>query len=298
VYPGSSTLTDPSIPQVVAKGWYSAFDKMDINVSASYVREHLAGVLRHMAKVDPELLTNSAKLAALYHRFRLTLVGGPAVIVGEASKMRMECNEDCPVCIGECDEVSAITLPCGHTYHEHCILAWLTRVPTCPTCRAECDPSAVFGIARIESDTNRAYMLMNMLLGERLDIDCHQCMVAPTEFFEGINLSMCEPCEVHRYGPVQAVLLNASDVDNPSFPPDLSQPEVYVAGLSIYDAIDREAIVEVLKGVGIDLVQDDVYVFQCGCRNTFETSKSPSLEFYRMMTLPKVCTDADDDTWF
>ena len=45
-------------------------------------------------------------------------------------------NEECVIC-AECfatDDVVTV-LPCGHMHHSNCILNWLCRQCTCPTCR-------------------------------------------------------------------------------------------------------------------------------------------------------------------
>lgn len=44
--------------------------------------------------------------------------------------------ETCPICY-ETDSVVRQTLPCGHTFHLHCVEQWLRKNNTCPMCRCK-----------------------------------------------------------------------------------------------------------------------------------------------------------------
>jgi len=48
-------------------------------------------------------------------------------------------GEECPICLemfGELDDISLFcTLKCGHSYHRKCIIDWLSKDKSCPTCR-------------------------------------------------------------------------------------------------------------------------------------------------------------------
>ena len=47
-------------------------------------------------------------------------------------------EEQCAVCRVELEKgEDAATLPCGHAYHEGCVLAWLERAKSCPVCGSE-----------------------------------------------------------------------------------------------------------------------------------------------------------------
>jgi len=49
-----------------------------------------------------------------------------------------EGEEQCAVCRVELERgEDAATLPCGHAYHEGCVLAWLERAKSCPVCGVE-----------------------------------------------------------------------------------------------------------------------------------------------------------------
>merc|ERR1712196_343572 len=48
----------------------------------------------------------------------------------------MECATECSVCLaGISDEDHVQTLPCGHGFHEHCIVRWAQTSNQCPMCR-------------------------------------------------------------------------------------------------------------------------------------------------------------------
>lgn len=56
-------------------------------------------------------------------------------------------EEKCMVCLDDFDSSEdgsgfALKLPCGHCYHDECILKWLQKSNTCPSCRYEmpCSP--------------------------------------------------------------------------------------------------------------------------------------------------------------
>jgi len=47
-------------------------------------------------------------------------------------------KEDCQVCFDHFqDEDTLYKLPCKHMFHEACIMPWLEKHNTCPSCRAE-----------------------------------------------------------------------------------------------------------------------------------------------------------------
>ena len=51
-------------------------------------------------------------------------------------------EEQCAVCRVELEKgEDAATLPCGHAYHEGCVLAWLERAKSCPVCGVELEAS-------------------------------------------------------------------------------------------------------------------------------------------------------------
>lgn len=48
-------------------------------------------------------------------------------------------EEDCSICLEPFQEIKPIrTLPCGHSYCESCILAWLKTSTKCPLCNQNC----------------------------------------------------------------------------------------------------------------------------------------------------------------
>lgn len=56
-------------------------------------------------------------------------------VIEELERIDVTDNSMCPVCF-ETMATGCINLPCTHTFHESCIVRWLTRHSTCPVCRA------------------------------------------------------------------------------------------------------------------------------------------------------------------
>ena len=44
-------------------------------------------------------------------------------------------NEECCICLDDSAIQIWVILPCGHTFHNMCIMRWLVRNNTCPVCR-------------------------------------------------------------------------------------------------------------------------------------------------------------------
>nr|CAD1834810.1 unnamed protein product [Ananas comosus var. bracteatus] len=64
------------------------------------------------------------------------------VVVNVAAKTYSSvfCCDRCPICFdefceGESPFVDFKLLPCGHGFHRSCVVEWLRKNPTCPTCR-------------------------------------------------------------------------------------------------------------------------------------------------------------------
>lgn len=58
-------------------------------------------------------------------------------------------EDECPICLDSlCAEVehkaynAVARLPCGHTFHRHCITRWLVKCTSCPVCRLDASPKA------------------------------------------------------------------------------------------------------------------------------------------------------------
>uniref|UniRef100_A0A915AIE8 RING-type domain-containing protein n=1 Tax=Parascaris univalens TaxID=6257 RepID=A0A915AIE8_PARUN len=53
---------------------------------------------------------------------------------------QLQYHGQCPICICEWknnESEKLIRMPCGHIFHENCILPWLKRTNSCPVCRYE-----------------------------------------------------------------------------------------------------------------------------------------------------------------
>ncbi|KAG6538188.1 hypothetical protein ZIOFF_003300 [Zingiber officinale] len=56
----------------------------------------------------------------------------------EGLRMVTTTREDtsCPICLDDLEEMSQVlAMPCGHPFHEGCLLEWLKRSNSCPLCR-------------------------------------------------------------------------------------------------------------------------------------------------------------------
>jgi len=55
-----------------------------------------------------------------------------------AGKDLLPAKEECQVCFDAfTEEDKVFRLPCKHLFHEGCIMPWLEKHNTCPSCRAE-----------------------------------------------------------------------------------------------------------------------------------------------------------------
>jgi Ring finger domain len=90
-------------------------------------------------------------------------------------RMRAPSKNECVICtqsFGVNDVVT--TLPCGHMHHSKCILCWLQRKCTCPTCRYElpaaeeededCDKACINSSSKQRNASTAT--LFNPLLGD------------------------------------------------------------------------------------------------------------------------------------
>ena len=57
----------------------------------------------------------------------------------------------CSVCLSDLRRENAVTLPCGHVFHESCISTWLARRPTCPECRNNVNDDTSFVLRSVQA---------------------------------------------------------------------------------------------------------------------------------------------------
>lgn len=60
--------------------------------------------------------------------------------VAGLEKVKLKPKETCTICLGGL--IKATRLPCGHVFHERCIVKWLKRNHVCPLCRFELPAAA------------------------------------------------------------------------------------------------------------------------------------------------------------
>ncbi len=52
--------------------------------------------------------------------------------------LQEDSNKECTICYGDHTiGSSAVKLPCGHIYHNECLVPWLQKSASCPVCRYE-----------------------------------------------------------------------------------------------------------------------------------------------------------------
>ena len=55
---------------------------------------------------------------------------------GAAILVARSIGQACTICFEDICTSNVRTLPCAHSYHQHCIGRWLTQHNTCPVCRS------------------------------------------------------------------------------------------------------------------------------------------------------------------
>uniref|UniRef100_A0A1Q3FT49 Putative ring finger n=1 Tax=Culex tarsalis TaxID=7177 RepID=A0A1Q3FT49_CULTA len=62
-------------------------------------------------------------------------------------------DRECPICFDElAPKTGVVRLVCKHKFHDHCILQWLKKKPSCPFCNRKTTVRAVQGLIRRRSN--------------------------------------------------------------------------------------------------------------------------------------------------
>ncbi|XP_049296140.1 E3 ubiquitin-protein ligase TRAIP-like isoform X2 [Anopheles funestus] len=75
-------------------------------------------------------------------------------------------NIECCVCTEAFLPSSVVnTTPCGHMFHQHCLLRWLAQSKTCPQCRKQCTPAQLIKMYfNVASNSSLEKQLENLTL--------------------------------------------------------------------------------------------------------------------------------------
>jgi len=72
----------------------------------------------------------------------------------EENEGRQQQEPHCSICLEEYEDYETlIRLPCGHIFHEDCILAWCMNHTRCPLCNVDLESIPCVGVAAGETTT-------------------------------------------------------------------------------------------------------------------------------------------------
>ncbi|KAK1276023.1 RING-H2 finger protein ATL48 [Acorus gramineus] len=68
-----------------------------------------------------------------------------SLILSRESTTTMADDDECAICLRnmEIGDRYRVLSVCGHWFHDHCIVTWLTKSRTCPLCRASATATTI-----------------------------------------------------------------------------------------------------------------------------------------------------------
>lgn len=82
--------------------------------------------------------------------------------MGVLTEQTLQQQVDCAVCLEPVQR--AKVLPCGHSYHNLCIMAWFAAHNTCPMCRCKLIAAQAHSTAATESDVSSGREVMDLTI--------------------------------------------------------------------------------------------------------------------------------------
>nr|CAD1827714.1 unnamed protein product [Ananas comosus var. bracteatus] len=107
------------------------FDGLSREIGSSV---HAAAEAKKAYK-DPVVVRFSARITLYNRMIHDDKVARVQLLLRAAAVPKRLSGKSCPICLHKFDEeVDFLELRCSHAFHHSCILRWLRRSTTCPTC--------------------------------------------------------------------------------------------------------------------------------------------------------------------
>lgn len=236
------------------------------NIDTDMVRD----VLKHMACIEPDLVTDPVKMANLQHQVTCALAGGAPVTIGEESPEQVLCNQECSICLME-EDTPSVTIPtCKHTYHRTCLFEWIQHYDTsCPLCRQSCTWMELSTSATLPSASNQLQDMLLSALNRRFDTTNEPIIIMPSQCMDQLDHDVMIPYHTQSHGPYVSIRLIQDElVDN-------EPVDVYVIGMDTNDASTHYILKDILQHNNLDV---DTQPW-----SLFTTSIYTDKQFYRML---------------
>ncbi|OQR88336.1 hypothetical protein ACHHYP_06855 [Achlya hypogyna] len=128
------------------EGFVQLLVKIMCSFPPDYDRDTGAGSLKELHKLLKTFLAFPEEQLHLDAKRTLAILALEDVVVATTSNEVNAVDETaydcCSICLGdwheaECADMHTVKLPCGHVFHEECVLDWLNGSAECPLCRSE-----------------------------------------------------------------------------------------------------------------------------------------------------------------